>query len=94
MNKPINYFYDLPVEIINKIYCYDSTYHLKYKEIIEIINKFPKFIYKKDDFTNYFIKFFKNINLEQKFMVKSVNYKKSLLIASSLFLNSNTFSKS
>lgn len=88
----INYFnfnelsIDLPIEIINKIYSYDDRYYNEYNKSIEIINKFPQFIYSKY-YENYFTKYFYNIYIEQTFCVKALNYKKSLLVAAKYFVN-------
>ena len=39
----MNRFYDLPVEIINKIYNMDNTYKEIYDKVVSVINKFPVF---------------------------------------------------
>jgi hypothetical protein len=38
-----NYFYDLPIELINKIYTLDNTYREIYNKVVSVINKFPVF---------------------------------------------------
>lgn len=38
-----NYFYDLPIELINKIYTLDNTYKEIYDKVVSVINKFPVF---------------------------------------------------
>ena len=38
-----NNFYSLPNELINKIYCYDTTFYDEYFNVINEIKKIPKF---------------------------------------------------
>jgi hypothetical protein len=38
-----NYFYDLPIELINKIYTLDNTYREIYDKVVSVINKFQYF---------------------------------------------------
>lgn len=87
-----NYFYDLPLEIKIKIYSYDNTYFIKNNKNIEIIKNFPEFNYKnKYDNSYFFTKIFYNIPIDTNFFVKEKNYKKALLLASSLFVKKSLF---
>lgn len=85
-----NYFFDLPKEIIIKIYLFDNTYKKIYDENIKIIKLFPKFNYRKNNI-NYFTKNFKYNNTEQNFYVKTIYYKKSLILGINSFSKSKIF---
>ena len=77
-------FYDLPKEIITKIYEYDSTYKEIYDKIINLISDFPKFDYtEKEDLHHYFIIYkIPGINdIIDKFYCRTNNYKRSFRIA-------------
>ena len=88
--------YALPVELIKKIYEYDSTYYEKYNKVIRVIKDFPNFdFYIKDEdrYECFFIKTYDHVYLtgfEHSFSCKN-NYKKSIVIVGKAFSKAGTF---
>ena len=84
MKFKMNRFYDLPVEIINKIYNMDHTYKKIYDEVVDIIKKFPVF-YKIEK--EYYV-FLKEYNFDNDIppfeeylsVSKKCSFKKSIFI--------------
>ena len=78
----------LPLEVINIIYSYDDIFYIKYNKTIEIINKFPHYMYSNSKQEHYFTKYFYNIGVQTSMCVNKVpNYKKALLIVIKYFVN-------
>lgn len=76
-------FYDLPEEIIKKIYTYDSTYTEIYKSVVSVINRFPVFHTIEQDYFVFLKEYnFGFIHLKDYLRVSSINYsfKKAVLI--------------
>lgn len=78
-----NYLYDLPLEIINRIYTFDNTYKEIYDKVVSVIKKFPVF-YKVDQDYYLFLKEYNfNFigNIKEYFSVsKKYSFKKAVFI--------------
>ena len=83
----MNRFYDLPVEIINKIYNMDNTYREIYDKVVSVITKFPVFDTASDkEKPGYYVflreyNFGGNIHLKEYFSVsKKYSFKRAVFI--------------
>lgn len=64
--KTENRFYDLPLELINKVYSFDNTYKDIYNKVICMIEKFP--VFHKEEF--YSFVFLKEYNMYNNIPIK------------------------
>ena len=92
-----NYFYDLPIELTNRIYEMDMTYIEIYDRVVNVIKQFP-FFYKMDQKYYIFLKEY-NFNftgnilpIEEHFSVsKKYSFKKAIFIIIRKVSKPNTF---
>ena len=78
-----NYFYDLPLEIINKIYILDNTYKEIYDKVVSVINKFPVFYEDDQDYYLFLKEYNFNFigNIKEYFSVsKKYSFKRAVFI--------------
>ena len=92
-----NRFYDLPLEIINKVYTFDNTYKEIYDKVVDVIEKFPVF-HEVDDKENpgYYVflreyNMYKNVHIKEYLRVsQKYHFKKAVIIIIKRMSKSNT----
>ena len=89
----MNRFYDLPVEIINKIYNMDNTYKEIYDKVVRDITTFPVFCKIEKEYYIFIMEYnvLDEIPVEEYLSVsKNYSYKKSIFIIIEKMLKPNT----
>lgn len=88
-----NRFYDLPLEIINKVYTFDNTYKEIYDKVVDVIEKFP--VFDKEN-PGYYVflreyKMYKNVPIKEYLSVsQTYHFKKAVVIIIKRMSKSNT----